>query len=87
MYKANVEITVRRSILDPQGKATQHALHDLGFASIERVRVGKHIELWIEAASEEEAMALARAACEKLLANPVMEDFQITLEPEAAAAE
>jgi phosphoribosylformylglycinamidine synthase len=80
MYKANIEVTLRSSILDPQGKAAQHALHNLGFASVDRVRIGKHVELWIDAPSAEEAKKVAEAACAKLLANPVMEDFRIAVE-------
>lgn len=70
MFKANVEVTLRPSILDPQGKAVQHALHDLGFSAIDKVRIGKHIELWIEAETEDAARSLVHAACEKLLTNP-----------------
>lgn len=84
MFKAHVAVTLRPSILDPQGKATQHALHNLGAAAIERVRVGKYIELWIQEDTAEAAEAIAREACEKLLANPVMEDFTIELERVAA---
>ena len=80
MYKANIEVTLRSSILDPQGKAAQHALHNLGFDSVDRVRIGKHVELWIDTTSREEAEELAEAACTKLLANPVMEDFRIAVE-------
>ncbi len=81
MYKANVRITLRPSILDPQGKAVHHALENLGYDAVERVRMGKYVEMWIEAASEEAAARLAREACEKLLANTVMEDYAIALEP------
>ncbi len=80
MYKANVRITLRSFILDPQGKAVHHALENLGYGAIEQVRMGKYAELWIDAATEEAAEALARAACEKLLANAVMEDYTVTLE-------
>ena len=80
MYKANICITLRPSILDPQGKAVGHALETLGYDTIERVRMGKYVELWIDEATEEAAERAARAACEKLLANPVMEDFSIVLE-------
>ena len=79
MYKADVLITLRPSILDPQGKAIHHALGELGHASISRVRMGKYAELWIDEADEAEALRVAEAACEKLLANPVMEDVQIKL--------
>ncbi len=80
MFKANVEVTLRPSILDPQGKAALHALQNLGFTNIDRVRIGKHVELWIEATDEEAALKVATAACEKLLANPVMEDYRVELE-------
>ncbi len=84
MYKANIRITLRPSILDPQGKAVHHALKNLGFDTVDQVRMGKYVEMWIETDDEAEADRVAREACEKLLANPVMEDFDITLEPVAA---
>lgn len=80
MYKAQIAITLRPSILDPQGKAAQHALHNLGAETVDRVRIGKHVEMWIDETDEAKAKQIARAACENLLANPVMEDFVITLE-------
>lgn len=79
MYKARIQITLRPSILDPQGKAVHHALGSLGYGAVEQVRMGKFAELWIDAASEAEAEEIARAACEKLLANPVMEDFAVSI--------
>jgi len=80
MFKANVEVTLRASILDPQGKAVQHALHNLGFASVDKVRIGKHIEMWVDTDDEREARAIAKQACIKLLANPVMEDYHLEIE-------
>ncbi|HMB91755.1 MAG TPA: phosphoribosylformylglycinamidine synthase subunit PurS [Rhodothermales bacterium] len=80
MYKAKITVTLRPSILDPQGKAVHHALGSLGYSGVERVRMGKFAEMWINADSDEAAEKVAREACEKLLANPVMEDFEITLE-------
>ena len=85
MYKAKINITLRQSILDPQGKATQHALKELGFTTIEKVRMGKYIEVWIDDDDEAAARAAVTEACEKLLSNPVMEDFNFTLEKEMAA--
>ena len=79
MYKALIDVTLRPSILDPHGKATHHALAQLGFDDVNEVRIGKHIELKINAASTESAAEVARRACEKLLANPVMEDFSVTI--------
>ena len=81
MYKANIHITLRQSILDPQGKATQHALHNLGFGDVNKVRMGKYVEMWIETSDEETAQTIAEEACAKLMANPVMEDYSFTLEP------
>ncbi len=81
MYKARIHITLRPSILDPQGKAAQHALHNLGFSGVDQVRMGKFVEMWINAPSEQEAHAVADEACAKLMANPVMEDYSFTLEP------
>ncbi len=88
MYKASIHIKLRPSILDPQGKATHHALEHLGFESVDRVRMGKYVEMWVDEKTEEDARRVATEACERLLANPVMEDFQVTLEKtetEAAA--
>jgi phosphoribosylformylglycinamidine synthase len=72
-----VKITLRESILDPQGNATQNALQTLGFDSIDRVRIGKLVEMNIRAEDEESALRMATEASEKLLANPVMDDFEI----------
>lgn len=80
MYKASIQITLRPSILDPQGKATHHALENLGFETIDRVRMGKYVEMWVDAETEEQARTVAADACKQLLANPVMEDFEIRVE-------
>lgn len=80
MFKARIHVRLRPSILDPQGKTTHHALEDLGFDSVKRVRMGKLIEIWIEADDEEAARRVATEACQKLLANPVIEDYEIFLE-------
>jgi phosphoribosylformylglycinamidine synthase subunit PurS len=81
MYRASIRITLRPSILDPQGKAVHHALGTLGFPQVEEVRMGKYAEVLINEADRAQAEAVARAACERLLANPVMEDYTFTLEP------
>ena len=80
MYKARISVTLRSSILDPQGKAAHHALTHLGFENVEQVRIGKYIEMNIDADSSEEAEEVARKTCEKLLANTVMEDFAIKID-------
>lgn len=79
MYKATVNVTLRKSILDPQGKAAHHALSSLGLSDIQNVRIGKFIELNIDADTKEAAFDIAETACTKLLANEVMEDFEITI--------
>jgi phosphoribosylformylglycinamidine synthase len=85
MYKARVHVTLRPSILDPQGKAVRQALQNLGHAAVEEVRMGKYVELRIDEADRDAAERHARTACEELLANPVMEDFTIELEETDAA--
>jgi phosphoribosylformylglycinamidine synthase len=80
MFKAKVNVTLRPSILDPKGKAAQHALQNLGLTNIEGVRIGKFIEIDVQASNEEEARGIVESACSKLLANEVMEDFEIQFE-------
>jgi phosphoribosylformylglycinamidine synthase subunit PurS len=80
MYKAKVNITLRKSILDPKGKAAHHALQNLGLKEIDQVRIGKLIELDIDAENEDTARELADSACSQLLANEVMEDYHIEIE-------
>ena len=80
MYHSNISITLRKSILDPQGKAVEHAIHSLGYASVQDVRIGKHIELSIDSATKEEAEQITEHVCRKLLANQVMEDFSFRVE-------
>lgn len=79
MYKATVNVTLRESILDPKGKAAHHALKDLGLPEVNSVRIGKLIEMNIDAESKDKAFEIAETACTKLLANEVMEDFEIEI--------
>lgn len=79
-FKATVHIMPRPEILDPQGKATLHGLHNLGFSQVEQVRIGKQVELMVEANSAEEARGSLEEACRKLLANPVIEQFHFEVE-------
>lgn len=80
MYKAIVNVTLRKSILDPKGKASHHALQNLGLNEVKEVRIGKLIELDIDAESEDEAKKIADTACTQLLANEVMEDYTINIQ-------
>ncbi len=75
MYLSKIRVTLRPSILDPQGKAVQHAIATLGMNAVQDVRMGKYIELKVAAKSESEARKTTEEICRKLLANPVMEDF------------
>lgn len=78
-YTAEVRVTPRAGLLDPQGKAVEHALHSLDFGGVEDVRVGRLIRVRVRAATETEAHASVEAMCRKLLANPVTEDFDIVV--------
>lgn len=80
LFTANVVIKLRESILDPQGKTIENSLKSIGFNAILETRIGKFIELKIDAENEEDARIIVENACEKLLANPVMENYNYTLE-------
>ena len=67
-----------KELLDPQGKAVEQSLHNLGF-QMSNVRIGKHITLKIEATSKEDASQKTEEACKKLLHNPVMEYYEFTV--------
>jgi phosphoribosylformylglycinamidine synthase PurS subunit len=76
LYSAKIKVTLRKSILDPQGKAVEHSMQSLGYNNIIDTRIGKFIELKIDAANEEEAKKVTDDVCGKLLANTVMEDYE-----------
>ena len=76
-FRVSVHITPRRGILDPQGKAVEGALHSLGFAGVKQVHVGRYLIVETDAESQGEAESTVKAMCERLLANPVIEDFEI----------
>ena len=78
--KARVTVMLRDGVLDPQGEAVRHALGALGFAGVQGVRQGKLIELELSTDDPAEAEAEVRAMCEKLLANTVIERFEIKLD-------
>jgi phosphoribosylformylglycinamidine synthase len=79
-YRVHVRVMPRTGLLDPQGQAVEHALTTLGFQGAGGVRVGRAIELALEASSTEEAQARARKMCDQLLANPVTEDYEVSVE-------
>ena len=80
MYLAKIVITLRSSILDPQGKAVHHALENLGMKNAKDIRMGKYVEMKVAGENQDDARRVAEEACKKLLANPVMEDYTFTLE-------
>jgi phosphoribosylformylglycinamidine synthase subunit PurS len=78
IYTVQVKVMPLKDLLDPQGKAVMGGLQNLGIKIVTDVRIGKHIDLQIEAGSKEEALAAAEEAAKKLLANPVMEQYEIS---------
>jgi phosphoribosylformylglycinamidine synthase PurS subunit len=79
-FRVHVRVMPRTGLLDPQGQAVEHALTALGFEETTAVRVGRAIELDVDAGSRDEAEARARQMCDKLLANPVTEDYLLDIE-------
>ena len=75
MYKATVNVTLKKSVLDPQGKTVLHALGTLGFNEAKDLRVGKYFEVKLEADSQEKAESRLKEMCDKLLTNPVIEEY------------
>lgn len=78
-YTAHINIMPLKELLDPQGKAVNNSLHNLGLSQVQDVRIGKHVTLHLDAAGKYEANKLAQEACKKLLANQVMESFEFTI--------
>jgi len=79
-FRVEVRVMPRATLLDPQGQAVEHALQALGFGDIGAVRVGKHLVLQIQAPTKDDAIARAKAMCDRLLANPVTEDYHLAVE-------
>jgi len=78
--KARIYVTLKKGVLDPQGKATQRSLAQLGFEGVEEVRVGKFMEVRLKDMDRDRAEKLLADACRKLLANTVIEDFRFDIE-------
>ena len=79
--KAKIHITPKKAVLDPQGKAVQNALAQLGHGNITAVHVGKYLELELGPGAEREStLASLNEACRRFLTNPVIEDYQLTVE-------
>lgn len=78
-YNAKIKITLRKGILDVQGKAVENALHAIEFPMISDVRIGRYVELSVNADNKEQAMELVSDASKKLIANPIIEDYTIEI--------
>src|ERR1700694_84901 len=78
-FTVEIRVMPRASLLDPQGQAVQHALQALGVAEGASVRAGKHLVVQVQAGTREEAAAKARTMCDRLLANPVTEDYECSV--------
>ncbi|MBP1930071.1 phosphoribosylformylglycinamidine synthase subunit PurS [Ammoniphilus resinae] len=80
MFKATVFVTLRESVLDPQGSAVRGSLHTLGFDEVGEVRIGKYMQLEIDLNDRAAAEERVKEMCEKLLANTVIEDYRYELQ-------
>jgi phosphoribosylformylglycinamidine synthase subunit PurS len=80
MFKATVFVTLKESVLDPQGNAVQGSLHTLGFDEVGEVRVGKYMQLEINTQDKAAATERVKEMCEKLLANTVIEDYRFEIQ-------
>jgi phosphoribosylformylglycinamidine synthase len=81
VYHSKVFVTLKKSILDPQGKAVEQGIHSLGFDAVGDVRIGKYIEMDMDTNSREDAERMTKEISDKLLANLVMESYSFTTEP------
>ncbi len=79
MFTAKVYIQLKESVLDPQGQAVLHALHTMNHPEVSDVRIGKYIEIKLNASSQSEAETLTRKYCESLLANTVIESYRFDI--------
>lgn len=79
MFTAVVNVSLKKSVLDPQGQTVEHALHSLGFKETSKVRVGKYFELRIDAKDRKAAEERVKSMCDQLLINPVIEEYSFEL--------
>ena len=80
--RVKIFVSLKQGVLDPQGKAIERSLHTLGYNEVGEVRAGKYFELEIEAASGQAAELRIREFCDKLLTNPVIEDYRFEISAE-----
>ena len=81
--RVKIFVSLKQGVLDPQGKAIERSLHTFGYDEVRDVRVGKFLELEVDAASREAAETRVREMCDKLLANPVIEDYRFEISSES----
>lgn len=79
-FKAEIDVMPLDALLDPQGKAVASSMKNIGLGAVEGVRIGRHVRLFVEAGSQEEADKMVGEACKKLLANQIMESYTYSLE-------
>ncbi|MDX2359932.1 MAG: phosphoribosylformylglycinamidine synthase subunit PurS [Crocinitomicaceae bacterium] len=79
-FKAEIDVMPLDALLDPQGKAVTGSMKNIGLESIDGVRIGRHVRLFVEAGSEDEANQKVDEACKKLLANQIMESYTYQIE-------
>ena len=79
-YQASIKIMLKSAILDVQGKTVENSLHSIGFESMKNVRIGKYVQLEIDAESSNQANDLVKSACEQLIANPIIENYEIQID-------
>lgn len=79
MFHARVSVTLKPGISDPQGKTIERALPALGYEGVSQVRVGKVIEMHLDAQDRDDARRLVTEMCDKLLANPVLESYEVVI--------
>jgi phosphoribosylformylglycinamidine synthase len=80
MAKAKVTITLKRTIMDAQGQTVEKALHNLGYDSVRNLRIGKYVEMELDGAPRDRLLGQVDEMCRRLLANPIIEDFQVEIE-------
>ncbi len=84
-FQVQIYVTLRPSVLDPAGAALEAGLHQLGHTQVQHVRIGKYIQLQLEAQDPTQAQTQAQQLCDQLLANPVIETYRIDVTPDLSA--
>ena len=80
MFKAKIDVTLKKSVSDPQGQTVLEAIHSLGFKGVEGLRVGKHFVLTLNSGERKKAEEEVKMMCERLLTNPIIEEYSFQLE-------